>query len=659
MKRAIHRTDLSLRLLISLLAAAAVSGVASAQVPVDENGNPLPTVEQGAVSPAPGVTAGGGETLGSADLEELVGPIALYPDDLLAIVLPASTYPLEIVQAARFLDELEENSELEPDESWDDSVVALLNYPEVVRMMNEDIDWTWRLGDAVIAQQSDVIAAIEQFRDRAYAAGNLKSDDYQNVNVDDGVIEIVPVDEEIIYVPYYEPAEVVVYQPRPVYYYYPDPYPVYYYPYPVDYRFRTGLFWGVTTAFHIGWSNHYLHVYHPTYWGHPYYGRYYYDAYYYRRPSINVYNTWYVTNTYRTSQYRYRDGDYWRPRHRAGARPEDRRVRNYYYPPNSGSAGTARTATVSNRDLLPNRDNGRMRLDLRERDGNLGRVANSNTRTSGFGATSRGNARNGTAAATPRGNASERRSSTAAAGTARNRDTAGSSSGSRPAIQFRDRSGDRQAAGTAENRARSGATSRRNSGSSRSNRGSVDGIVSAPTRRSGGASDGTTSSRPGFSASSGDRRSNATTRSNRTGSNTVRQTAPSVRQGSPTVRPSSPGVSRPSPSVRQSSPTTRRSTPSSRPSPSIGSRPSSAPRASAPTTRSPAVRQTAPSSRPAPSSNSGSRASSRPAPSSNSGSRASGRPSPSASSGSRSSSRAPASSESRRGNSRPRNNDRG
>ncbi len=336
-----------------------VPGIALSQVPVDEDGVPLQTLD--------GEIAGDSEALAQAsklsagELEELAGPVALYPDDLLAIVLPASTYPLEIVQAARFLEQLESDDSLEPDESWDESVTALLNYPEVVRMMDEDIDWTWRLGEAVIAQQEELIAAIEAFRDRAYAAGNLKSDEYQEVSNDDGVIEIVPVDEEIIYVPYYEPKEVVVYQPRQVYYYYPRAYPVYYYPYPVGHHFSSGSFWGVTTAFSIGWNNRYLHVYHPSYWGHPYYGRSYY-SHYYRRPSLNVYNNWYVNNSYRTSRYRYRDGDYWRPRHRSGARPQDQRVRNHHYP--SRNRNDARNAG----DRMRVRNNGRMDLGLRERN---------------------------------------------------------------------------------------------------------------------------------------------------------------------------------------------------------------------------------------------------------------------------------------------------
>jgi len=353
------------------------SGLSYAQVPVDENGDPLAYSEQGSATevlveaPAAAVSA--------SDLETLVGPIALYPDDLLAIVLPASTYPLEIVQAARFLELLETNSELKPDDEWDESVVALLNYPDVVKMMNDDIDWTWKLGDAVIGQQADVIAAVEAFRDRAYAAGNLKSDDRQTVSYDEGIIEIVPVSEEIIYVPYYEPAEVVVYQPRPVYHYYANPYPSYYYPYPAGYRFRSNFFWGVTTAYSIGWSNHYLNVYHPTYWGHPYYGHSYnYYGHYYRHPSISVYNTWYVNNNRYSSGNHYRDGARWQPRARAGSRPAEPRVENRHYPPGTD---VRRRQSNAGRSSLNNRDNGRMNLDLRER---------SNADRSRIAATSRG-----------------------------------------------------------------------------------------------------------------------------------------------------------------------------------------------------------------------------------------------------------------------------
>ena len=291
---------------------------AMAQVPVDDNGKVI-----GAYDPVLGAANENLDPgadiplMSDLDLEELVGPVALYPDDLLAVILPAAAYPLQIVGAARFLEQLETDPSLQPDPDWDDSVVALLNYPEVVKMMSDDIDWTWRLGEAVIAQQGDVVLAIESFRDLAYNAGNLKSDEYQNVNRDEGYIEITPVEDDVIYVPYYEPERVVVYQPQPVYHYYPRSYPVYYYPYSSAYYFDSGFFWGVTTAFSVGWITDSLHVHHHSYHGHPYFGHHYWDHHWYRRPTMHSYHDNYASRS-STTVNRYRNGDNWRPR-------EDRR----------------------------------------------------------------------------------------------------------------------------------------------------------------------------------------------------------------------------------------------------------------------------------------------------------------------------------------------
>ena len=258
------------------------------------------------------------------------------------------------MEAGRFLEDLEIDSTLQPDEDWDDSIVALLNYPEVIELLNEDLDWTWRLGEAVVAQQSDVIAAIEGFRDRAYAAGNLKSDDYQLVSQDEGTIQITPVQDDVIYVPYYEPEQVVVYQPRPVYYYYPRAYPVYYYPYPSYYsfheHFHRSYFWGVTTAFAIGWQSYHQNVFHHSFYGHPYYGHSYRDRYWYRRPDIHVYNTTYVRNNVNVSYNRYRDGDNWSPRDRRTVRGSDQRItRTRYYPSEDSQLSVgAGTRSLSN-----------------------------------------------------------------------------------------------------------------------------------------------------------------------------------------------------------------------------------------------------------------------------------------------------------------------
>lgn len=330
--------------------------------------------------------------LDDAALQELVAPVALYPDDLLSVVLPASTYPLQVVQAARFLEALEKDPSLKPDEAWDDAIIALLNYPEVVQMMDDDLDWTWRLGEAVLNQEEAVLAAVTAFREQAVAAGNLKSDDKQIVEVKDEVVEIRPANPQEIYVPYYEPARVIVYQPAPVYYYYPRPRPVYYYPYPVDYYYPYGYFWGLTSAFWIGWSSHHVHVYHHYHYRHPYYGHHYYPQHhhYYRsyRPDRYAY-----AHHYDYSQFgdhdRYRDGYrtdgrhgdgrrydgrrddgrrydgpryddspfHWRPERRHGARPQPRmdspRIRHRDGTRRQGQQGEGRRWLVENRDASP------------------------------------------------------------------------------------------------------------------------------------------------------------------------------------------------------------------------------------------------------------------------------------------------------------------
>ena len=250
------------------------------------------------------------------ELEELIAPVALYPDDLLAVVLPASTYPLQIVAAARYLEAVREDPGLTPDPSWDDSIVALLNYPEALALLNDDLDWTWRLGEAVINQQSELMAAVERFRDQAYAAGNLRSDEHQVVTRSDEIIEIMPVDREVIYVPYYEPARVVVYQTVPVYHYYPRPCPVYYYPYPSGHGFASGFFWGVTTVFNVGWRTRHLYAFPPHHVRHPYYGHDYLGDHWRKRPGHHD------RRAYRRDGRDRREHDViWQPGEGAGARP--------------------------------------------------------------------------------------------------------------------------------------------------------------------------------------------------------------------------------------------------------------------------------------------------------------------------------------------------
>jgi hypothetical protein len=144
--------------------------------------------------------------LAPEELEALVAPIAFYPDEVLAVTLPAATYPLDIVEASRFLEKQKSATDSKPDPDWDPSVLALLNYPAVLSLMNEDLDWTTSLGEAVINQQADVIDAIQQVRRSAYTAGHLKSDDKTTVSFENDVVTIAPADPKVVYVPVYETA---------------------------------------------------------------------------------------------------------------------------------------------------------------------------------------------------------------------------------------------------------------------------------------------------------------------------------------------------------------------------------------------------------------------------------------------------------------------
>ena len=197
-----------------------------------------------ATAQAPAASGDVAQAPSPAELEKLVGPIALYPDDLVALILPASTNPLQIVQADRFLAKRKADPKAPIDEKWDDSVKSLVNYPEVVKQMSADLDWTSDLGEAVVADQGAVLDAVQAFRRKAQAAGNLKTDPKQVVVVEKEVIKIVPADPQVIYVPQYNPSTVVVYSSAPVYGYYPAPYPSYYYPYPPGAALATGLIWG-------------------------------------------------------------------------------------------------------------------------------------------------------------------------------------------------------------------------------------------------------------------------------------------------------------------------------------------------------------------------------------------------------------------------------
>lgn len=162
---------------------------------------------------APALVAG--DRLTADQLEQLVGPIALYPDALIALMLPAATAPADVVLAARYLKD-DGNPEEVSSRSWDESVKSLVHYGEVVKWMDDNLSWTKQLGDAFGEQPAEVMQAIQRLRAKARAAGTLTDSPQQQVVIDSDVISIIPAQANYIYVPYYDPL--VVYAPRPEYY---------------------------------------------------------------------------------------------------------------------------------------------------------------------------------------------------------------------------------------------------------------------------------------------------------------------------------------------------------------------------------------------------------------------------------------------------------
>jgi len=162
-----------------------------------------------------------------------------------------------LVQADRYLEKRKADPKLPVDDKLDDAVKSLLNYPEVVKKMSGDLDWTVDLGEAVVADQGAVMEAIQAFRRKTQAAGNLKTDDKQVIVVEKEIVKIVPANPQVIYVPQYNASTVVVVSSVPAWGYYPAPYPVYHYPYPPGAAFATGLVWGAAmgAAWHGGYYN--------------------------------------------------------------------------------------------------------------------------------------------------------------------------------------------------------------------------------------------------------------------------------------------------------------------------------------------------------------------------------------------------------------------
>jgi hypothetical protein len=166
------------------------------------------------------------------ELDQILAPIALYPDALISQILIASTYPLEVVEADRFA---KQNTTLKGDaltkaleaETWDPSVKSLVNFPQVLTMMSDKLDWTQKLGDAFLAQEKAVMDTVQSLRAKAQAAGNLKTTKEQKVIVQEKDIVIEPANPQVVYVPTYNPTVVYgawPYPAYPPYYFYPPGY---------------------------------------------------------------------------------------------------------------------------------------------------------------------------------------------------------------------------------------------------------------------------------------------------------------------------------------------------------------------------------------------------------------------------------------------------
>jgi hypothetical protein len=264
-------------------------------------------------------------------LDSLVAPIALYPDPLLAQTLAASTYPLEIIQLQQWMTKHpdlkgESLAAAVEKENWDPAVQGLAGLPDVVKRLGDDIQWTTDLGNAFLAQQSDVMDAVQRMRRKASNAGNLKTTEEQKVTTQvvqtQEVIVIQQANPQVIYVPAYNP--VVVYGP-PIY-----PYPPIYYPPMGYYAAGVAIGFGVGVAMGAFWGGG---------WGYgPRWG--------YGSVHVNV-NNRYVNHYNRYNSYN-RYGGNWNhnPQHRGGTPYADRNTANRFGGAARGDSRASRQATA-------------------------------------------------------------------------------------------------------------------------------------------------------------------------------------------------------------------------------------------------------------------------------------------------------------------------
>ena len=210
-------------------------------------------------------------------LQQLVAPIALYPDALVAQILAAATYPDQVVEADRWMQQhpdlkgkqLGDEVDKQP---WDPSVKSLVEFPSVLANMDKNLSWTSSLGDAYVNQEQDVMNAVQIMRDRAEKAGNLKSTSQEKVTHEGQTIVVEPADPEIVYVPEYDPWLV-----------YGEPIGIWpgWYPYPglflagpgigFGFGFGVGFFGGFGWGWHhwgYDWHHHGIIYNHTTYVSH-------------------------------------------------------------------------------------------------------------------------------------------------------------------------------------------------------------------------------------------------------------------------------------------------------------------------------------------------------------------------------------------------------
>ena len=205
-----------------------------------------------------------------AELDGILAPIALYPDTLLSHIFVASTYPLELVQAARWRNENSDLSEEEAlaqaeEKGWDPSVQALVPFTDLLNNLSEDLDWLQQLGDAFLLNEDQVLSSVQSLRRKAYEQGNLEDNEYIEVVEEDDDIVIETVHKEIVYVPYYDTR--VVYGP---WWWHSRP-PLYWHR-PAHYYWHAGFYWSpriyIRPSFYFGgfhWHRRHVVVSHHYY----------------------------------------------------------------------------------------------------------------------------------------------------------------------------------------------------------------------------------------------------------------------------------------------------------------------------------------------------------------------------------------------------------